>query len=110
MNTLVKSHHHYPALLLLGISASLIVSSEKQKISWAIKTRCDRAKFNLSSNRKTVFLPSFTIFHISENFPFEKIVFFLKFFEQLGITERQLIEKRNSKTIKLNPRSKNCFY
>ena len=37
MNTLVISHHHYPANLLNTISSNLSISLEKQTV-WAIET------------------------------------------------------------------------
>ena len=51
MHALVISHSHYPAILLSGISANLMISLEKQ-LSWAVKTCCDRAKYNSSSDLK----------------------------------------------------------
>ena len=51
MHALVISHLHYPATLLSGISANLMISLEKQ-LSWAVKTCCDRAKYNSSSDLK----------------------------------------------------------
>ena len=51
MHALVISHLHYPAILLSGISANLMISLEKQ-LSWAVKTCCDRAKYNSSSDLK----------------------------------------------------------
>ena len=41
----------YPAILLSGISANLMISLEKQ-LSWAVKTCCDRAKYDSSSDLK----------------------------------------------------------
>ena len=51
MNALVISHLHYPAILLSGISANLMISLEKQS-NWAVKTCCDRAKYYSSSDLK----------------------------------------------------------
>ena len=44
MHALVISHLHYPAILLSGISANLMISLEKKQLSWAVKSCCDRAK------------------------------------------------------------------
>ena len=44
-HALVVSHLHYPAILLSGISAKLMISLEKQ-LSWAVKTCCDRVKYD----------------------------------------------------------------
>ena len=51
MHALVISHLHYPAILLSGISANLMISLEKQ-LSWAVKTCCDCAKYDSSSDLK----------------------------------------------------------
>ena len=51
INALLISHLHYPTILLNGTSANLTISLEKQ-LSWAIKTCCDRAKIDSSSNLK----------------------------------------------------------
>ena len=51
MHALVISHLHYPAILFIGISANLMISLEKQ-LSWAVKTCCDRAKYDSSSDLK----------------------------------------------------------
>ena len=51
MHALVISHLHYPAILLSGTSANLMISLEKQ-LSWAVKTCCDRAKYDSSSDLK----------------------------------------------------------
>ena len=51
MHALVISHLHYPAILSSGISAYLMISLEKQ-LSWAVKTCCDRAKYDSSSDLK----------------------------------------------------------
>ena len=51
MHALVISHLRYPAILLIGISANLMISLEKQ-LSWAVKTLCDRAKYDSSSDMK----------------------------------------------------------
>ena len=46
MNALVISHSHYPAILLNGISANLMVSLEKQ-LSWAVKKLLRSCKIRL---------------------------------------------------------------
>ena len=46
MNALVISHLHYPAILLNGISANLMVSLEKQ-LSWAVKKLLRSCKIGL---------------------------------------------------------------
>ena len=51
MNALVIGHLYYPAILLGGISANLIISLEKQ-LSWAVKTCCDCTKYDSSSDLK----------------------------------------------------------
>ena len=51
MHALVISHLHYPAIVLKGRSANLMISLEKQ-LSWAVKTCCDRAKHDSSSDLK----------------------------------------------------------
>ena len=51
MNALVISHLHYPAIRLSGISANLMISLEKQS-NWAVKTCCDRSKYDSSSDLK----------------------------------------------------------
>ena len=51
MNALVISHLHYPAILLSGISANLVISLEKL-LNWAVKTCCDHAKYDSSSDLK----------------------------------------------------------
>ena len=51
MHALVISHLHYPAIVLKGRSANLMISMEKQ-LSWAVKTCCDRAKHDSSSDLK----------------------------------------------------------
>ena len=51
MNALVISHLNYPAILSSGISANLVISLEKL-LNWAVKTCCDRAKYDSSSDLK----------------------------------------------------------
>ena len=51
INALAISHFHYPAIFLSGISANLMTSLEKQ-LSLAVKTCCDRAKYDSSSDFK----------------------------------------------------------
>ena len=51
MHALVISHLHYPAIVLSGIFGNLMISLEKQ-LSWAVKTFCDRAKNDSSSDLK----------------------------------------------------------
>ena len=51
MHALVIIHLHYPAILSSGISANLMISLEKQ-LSGAVKTCCNRAKYDSSSDLK----------------------------------------------------------
>ena len=51
LNALVISQLHYPAILLSSLTSNLVISLEKQ-LSWAIKTCCDRRKFDCSSDPK----------------------------------------------------------
>ena len=51
MKALVISHLHYSAILLSGISANLMISLDKQ-LSWAVKTGCERSKYDSSSQLK----------------------------------------------------------
>ena len=51
MNALLISRLHYPAILSSGISANFMISLEKQ-LSWAVKTCCDCANYDSSSDLK----------------------------------------------------------
>ena len=51
MKAIIVSHIHYPAVLLSGISSSLLISLEKQ-LSWAVKICFNRRKYDRSSDLK----------------------------------------------------------
>ena len=51
MNAFDNRHVYYPVIFLNGISVDLSISIQKQ-LSWAIKKRYDRAKFDSSSYLK----------------------------------------------------------
>ena len=51
LKAIIVSHIHYPAVLLSGISSSLLISLKKQ-LSWAVKICFNRRKYDHSSDLK----------------------------------------------------------
>ena len=51
MKAIIVTHIHYPAVLLSGISSSLLISLEKQ-LSWGVKICFNRRKYDRSSDLK----------------------------------------------------------
>ena len=103
MHALVISHLHYPAILLIGISANLMISLEKQ-LSWAVKTCCDQAKYDSSSDLKL----KHTILPVTMFLDYKILCLFWKIQHQL-LPAYYIIEYDNHQ-IDINTRNKKLYF
>ena len=99
INSIVLSHIHYPAILLTGISQSLMITLEKQ-LSWAVKATFNRKKYDSSSDLKR----KFSILPINKQLQARSIIYFWRLINN----DLPAFQKRELPTfqVKFNKRTK----